>query len=143
MDGYPGLARSRDCVGQCPQGEAQERRVIGILVAVLATVRTKETAMIFFSRTASIAPGKASDAIAFGHLIAKYIKETYGTTLEVLVPIGGDPNRIAWHARYDSVADWDAMTTKLLTDKLYVELVSKQNNTFLPGSVHDALWRSL
>jgi hypothetical protein len=99
--------------------------------------------MIFFSRTASIAPGKASDAIAFGHLIAKYIKETYGTTLEVFVPIGGDPNRIAWHARYDSVAEWDAVTSKLLTDKLYVELVSKQNNTFLPGSVHDALWRSL
>jgi hypothetical protein len=99
--------------------------------------------MIFFSRTASIAPGKASDAIAFGHLIAKYIKETSGTQLEVLVPIGGDPNRIAWHARYDSVAEWDAVTSKLLTDKLYVELVSKQNNTFLPGSVHDALWRSL
>jgi hypothetical protein len=77
--------------------------------------------MIFFSRTASIAPGKASDAIAFGHLIAKYIKETYGTTLEVLVPIGGDPNRIAWHARYDSIAEWDAVTSKLLTDKLYVE----------------------
>src|SRR6267154_2205807 len=104
---------------------------------------TEETAMICFSRTASIAPGKASDAIAFGHLIAKYIKETYGTTLEVLVPIGGDPNRIAWHARYDSIAEWDAVTSKLLTDKLYVELVSKQNNTFLPGSVHDALWRSL
>jgi hypothetical protein len=118
-----------------PKGEAQERRVLGI--------RTKETTMFFFSRTASIAPGKASDAIAFGHLIAKYIKETYGTTLEVLVPIGGDPNRIAWHACYDSVAEWDAVTTKLLTDKLYVELVSKQNNTFLPGSVHDALWRSL
>src|SRR5258706_13801651 len=27
MDGYPGLARSRDSVAQCPQGEAQERRV--------------------------------------------------------------------------------------------------------------------
>lgn len=44
--------------------------------------------MLYFSRTASIAPGKASEAIAFGHLIAKYIKETYGTELVVLVPIG-------------------------------------------------------
>src|SRR5712672_710822 len=28
MDGYPGLARSRDSVAQCPKGEAQERRVL-------------------------------------------------------------------------------------------------------------------
>src|SRR5258705_3753504 len=28
MDGHPGLARSRDSVAQCPQGEAQERRVL-------------------------------------------------------------------------------------------------------------------
>src|SRR5260370_18958091 len=27
MDGYPGLARSRDSVAQCRQGEALERRV--------------------------------------------------------------------------------------------------------------------
>jgi len=84
--------------------------------------------MIFFSRTASIAPGKASDAIAFGHLIAKYIKETYGTHLEVLVPIGGDPNRISWHARYESVAEWDAVTTKLLTDKLYVTSIEAKQH---------------
>src|SRR5882672_3756320 len=27
-NGYPGLARSRDSVAQCPKGEAQERRVL-------------------------------------------------------------------------------------------------------------------
>jgi hypothetical protein len=103
----------------------------------------QETEMLSFSRTASIAPGKASDAIEFGHLIAKYIKEKYGTTLEVLVPIGGDPNRISWHARYESLAEWEAVTANLLTDKLYVELVSKQSNTFVPGSVRDDLWRTV
>jgi hypothetical protein len=30
-----------------------------------------------------------------------------------------------------------------LTDKVYVELVAKQSNTFLPGSVQDDLWRTL
>ncbi|MGA2707720.1 MAG: hypothetical protein ACLQJ0_19695 [Steroidobacteraceae bacterium] len=99
--------------------------------------------MVYFSRTASIAPGKASEAIAFGHLIAKYIKETYGTILEVLVPIGGDPNRISWHTRYDSLADWEAVTANLMTDKLYVEMVAKQSNTFLAGSVRDDLWRTV
>jgi hypothetical protein len=99
--------------------------------------------MIYFSRTASIAPGKAGDAVAFGHLIAKYIKENYDTTLEVLMPIGGNPNRIGWHTRYDSLAQWEAATAKLLTDKVYVELLAKQSNTFLPGTVHDDLWRTV
>jgi hypothetical protein len=42
----------------------------------------QEETMLSFSRTASIAPGKAGDAIVFGQLIAKYIKETYGTTID-------------------------------------------------------------
>lgn len=99
--------------------------------------------MIYFSRTASIAPGRTGDAIAFAQVIAKYINENYDTTLEVLMPIGGNPNRIAWRAHYDSLAQWEAATTRLLTDKVYVELVAKQSNTFLPGSVHDELWRTL
>jgi hypothetical protein len=99
--------------------------------------------MLYFSRTASIAPGKASEAIAFGHLIAKYIKETYGTDLVVLVPIGGDPNRISWHTHYNSLADFEAITTNLMTDKLYMEMVAKQSNTFLPGSIRDDLWRTV
>ena len=99
--------------------------------------------MVYFSRTASIVPGKAGEAIAFGNLIAKYIKETYGTTLEDLVPIGGDPNRIAWHTHYESLADWEAVTANLTTDKLYMEMVSKQANTFLAGSVRDDLWRTV
>jgi len=99
--------------------------------------------MLYFSRTASIAPGKASEAIAFGHLIAKYIKETYGTDLVVLVPIGGDPNRISWRTHYASLADFEAITTNLMTDKLYMEMVAKQSNTFLPGSIRDDLWRTV
>jgi hypothetical protein len=99
--------------------------------------------MIYFSRTASIAPGRTGDAIAFAQVIAKYINENYETTLEVLMPIGGNPNRIAFRAHYDSLAQWEAATTRLLTDKVYVELVAKQSNTFLPGSVQDELWRTL
>jgi hypothetical protein len=60
-----------------------------------------------------------------------------------MMPIGGNPNRISWHARYDSLAQWEAHTADLLTDKVYVELVSKQSNTFVPGSVHDELWRTV
>lgn len=99
--------------------------------------------MIAITRTASIAPGKTGDAMAFGHQVAKYIKEKHGTTLEVLMPIGGNPARIAWHTRYESLAQWETLTAKLLADKTYMEIVSQHADTFLPGSVRDNIWRTI
>jgi hypothetical protein len=99
--------------------------------------------MIAIIRSASIAPGKMGNATAFGHQIAKSIKTKHGTTLEVLMPIGGNPGRIAWLARYDSVARWEALTGKLIADKEYMNLILKQAETFLPGSVHDDIWRAI
>jgi len=99
--------------------------------------------MIAITRTASIASGKTSGAMAYSHQIAKYIKEKHGTTLEVLMPIGGNPARIAWHARYENLGQWETLTAKLLADKEYMELVSKHADNFLPGSVHDSIWRTI
>ena len=99
--------------------------------------------MITVTRTASIAPGKTGNAMAFGHQVANYIKEKHGTTLEVMMPVGGNPARIAWYMRYASLAEWETWTGKLLADKAYMELVSKHSDTFLPGSVHDSIWRTI
>ena len=99
--------------------------------------------MITITRTASIAPGKTGNAIAFGHQVAKYIKEKHGTSLEVMMPIGGNPARIAWYTRYESLAQWEALTGKLLADKDYLALTAKHSDTFLPGSVHDHIWRTI
>jgi hypothetical protein len=99
--------------------------------------------MIAVTRTASIALGKTGNAVAFGHQVAKYIKDRHGVTLEVLMPIGGNPARIAWHMRYQSLAEWEALTAKLLADKEYMELVSKHSDAFLPGSIRDSFWRTI
>ena len=99
--------------------------------------------MIAITRTASIAPGKTGNAVAFGHQIANYIKEKYGVTLEVLMPIGGNPSRIAWYTRYPSLAEWETLTGKLLKDQNYMELVSKHSDNFLAGSLHDHIWRTV
>ena len=48
--------------------------------------------MIHFMRSAIIGPGKIGDAIAFAQGISKYIKDTYGTAVEVLMPVGGNPS---------------------------------------------------
>lgn len=99
--------------------------------------------MITFTRSASIAPGKTGEAITFAHQMAKLIKEKYGTTLELLVPIGGNPNRIAWYARYESLAQWEALANKLIADTEYMGAIAKNSATFLPGSVYDEIWRTL
>jgi len=99
--------------------------------------------MIAFNRTAAIAPGKTSSSIGFAHEIAAYIKEAYGVELEVLLPIGGNPNRIAWSARYKDLAAMDAVNAKMLADKHYWEIVSKASDNFLPGSVRDSMWRTV
>jgi hypothetical protein len=99
--------------------------------------------MITVTRTATIAPGKLGDAMTFAHQVAKLIKDRHGTALEVLMPIGGNPSRVAWHARYDSVAQWEALNGKLLSDKEYMDLISKQTATFVPGSLNDEIWRSI
>jgi hypothetical protein len=99
--------------------------------------------MIAITRTASIAPGKLRAAMDFALQIAKYIKDNHGTSLEVLMPIGGNPNRIAWHARYDTVAQWEALTAKLLNDREYLEIIGRNSETFMAGSVRDEIWRTV
>ena len=99
--------------------------------------------MITITRTASIAPGKTREAITFGHEVAKYIKDKHGVALDVLMPIGGNPARIAWFMSYDSLAQWEALTAKLMADKEYMAMTAKAGDTFLPASVNDHIWRKI
>ena len=98
--------------------------------------------MITFYRIASIASGKTSSAIAFAHDIAAYIKKTYDLELEVLIPIGGNPQRVAWSARYKDLAAYDAVGSKLISDKQYWEIVGKGADNFIAGSIRDSIWRT-
>jgi hypothetical protein len=97
--------------------------------------------MIVFTRTASIAPGKTTAAIGYAHQLAAYIKTTLGTELDVLMPVGGNPNRITWSGRYPSLADLDERQSKLASDEKYHHLVSSGTDFFIAGSVFDSIWR--
>jgi hypothetical protein len=76
------------------------------------------------------APGKTSNAIKFAHEITAYVKEAYKIELEILLPIGGNPQRIAWTTRYKDLAAFDAVSSKLLSDKHYWEVVGKGADNF-------------
>lgn len=99
--------------------------------------------MITFIRTGSISQGKTREALAFAHQMAKIIKEKFGTTLEIALPIGGNPNRIAWHGRFESLAQWESLSAKLATDADCQAAIAQNSATFLPGSIHDEFWRTL
>jgi hypothetical protein len=99
--------------------------------------------MVTVIRSGAIAPGKTGDAIAFAHQIKKLIKEKYGVTIELLVPVGGNPGRIAFRTNYEGLGEWEALSAKLLADAEYLGALASNAAVFLPGSVNDDIWRSL
>jgi len=96
--------------------------------------------MIVFVRTGAIAPGKGVEAWAFAHKAAAYWKKNFKQELQLLRPIGGNPNRIAWSTRYSNLAAFEATTGKAMQDKKYLELLVTAGPLFIPGGIHDALW---
>jgi len=82
--------------------------------------------MIAITRTATIAPGKTRDAMAYGQEIARHVKEEHGTTFEMLMPVGRNPARIAWHARLADLAEREALTAKLMADQRYLGIVGEE-----------------
>jgi hypothetical protein len=99
--------------------------------------------MIVFYRIASVAPGKTASAIEFAKGIAGHMKSTHGVELEVKMPVGGNPQRIGWAARYANLAALDAVTEKLLGDQKYWEKIAKASDCFIAGSMHDSIWRTM
>jgi len=99
--------------------------------------------MIRFVRTATISPGKLGDALAFAKQIAEYIGKNYGQKLEIMMPIGGNPNRVAWRTEYASLAALEEFMAKSASDPKYAELVKSGGMNFVAGSLNDSIWRTL
>lgn len=99
--------------------------------------------MIILHRSASVAPGKGGPAMAFAKDVAEYGKSKYKLDMDVLLPIGGNPQRVAWLVRYKDLAAMDAVTAKLLVDTKYQEMVVKGAGNWIPGSTVDSIWRTI
>lgn len=99
--------------------------------------------MINFVRTASIAPGRNHDAFAFAKKVGEHFAKTYEVTLTVSMPIGGNPNRIAWNSTYSKLSDLEDLISKMVIDHKYGELVKESADCFIAGSVSDEIWRTL
>lgn len=100
--------------------------------------------MIAFVRVVSIKPGKSfGTAMTFAKEMAGFLKANHQIDCEVLTPVGGNPQRVAWSTRYADLAAMESFTKKLLADAKYWELVNGAADCFIPGSTHDAIWRTV
>ncbi len=99
--------------------------------------------MIAFYRTAAINSGKVGSAIAFARQIAAYLKDRHGVEVSIAMPVAGNPSRIGWAARYENLASYEAKMAALTNDPHYMELAAQGAENFIPGTLHDELWRTL
>ena len=99
--------------------------------------------MIRFVRSACVAPGKFGDALAFARQISEFVSKHYGVKLEIMLPVGGNPQRIAWRAEYSNLGAMDEFQSKLLVDSKFIELSSKGGANFVAGSMNDVIWRTV
>ena len=99
--------------------------------------------MIRFVRTATIAPGKLGDALAFAKQVTEYIAKNYGQKLEVMMPVGGNPIRIAWRTEYANLGALEEFMAKTMSDPKYAELLKTGGMNFVAGSLNDSIWKTL
>jgi hypothetical protein len=99
--------------------------------------------MISFTRIATIAPGKNAAAMAFARQVATYIKDTHKAQIDVGLPVGGNPSRVSWRSTHASLAELETAILALAVDQGYADLLAKGAELFLPGSLHDEIWRTI
>ena len=99
--------------------------------------------MIRFVRASSIVPGKLVDALAFAKEVSAYVEKNHNQKLEVMMPVGGNPHRIAWRSEYANLGALEEFQSKTMKDPKFLELLSKAGPIFIPGSVNDSIWRTI
>jgi len=98
--------------------------------------------MISFVRTGAIAPGKGAQAFAFAQKIVAYWQSNYDQHIDLLRPIGGNPNRIAFTSSYKDLTEFERILNKSSADQKYMQLVASGADCWIPGSLNDEMWRS-
>lgn len=99
--------------------------------------------MIIMRRSASVAPGMFSAAMAFATEASAQVQASTGVDVKIAIPVGGNVSRIAWIANYENLAQYEAAGLKLLGDQKYQELIKKAAGIFVPDTLHDEIWRTL
>ena len=99
--------------------------------------------MITIVRSATTQPGKMGEAVAWGKESAAIVKRVTGKEVAFCTSFGGVVGAVAWIVKYDNAAQVEEMGGKLRADREYKAALSKTASLFVPGSIHDQLWRQI
>jgi hypothetical protein len=99
--------------------------------------------MITFIRTATIAPDRIGEAMAFLHQVAKRAEESTEHQVTTSMQVGGKFGRIAQSTTHPNLAEFETAMAKLMGDPEYVKMLAAAAPLFLPNETHDELWQSM
>jgi hypothetical protein len=96
--------------------------------------------VITFIRTATAAPGKIGDLLAFGHKVGEIIGQVTGERPTVAMSFGGQANQVAWISASPNLGAMEQMFGKLMANAEYRDFLKTAEHLIVPGSVHDHIW---
>ena len=95
--------------------------------------------MITFTRSSCIANGKMVQAMEFAARARDYINENHGGQVTLHRQIGGDPTRLVWVNRFESLAQYEENLGGMLADPTWMEMMMSASDLFVEGSTQDAI----
>ena len=99
--------------------------------------------MILFTRTSDIAPGQLAPATAFAKKVSAHIEAQYGRKVEVSMPVAGNPFCIHWTSTFDNLDQFETLTTKLVQDAKYMDMIVSASTCLIAGSARDTLTKTI
>ncbi len=100
--------------------------------------------MIRFQRTARVRSGKFLEGVQFAKEVAEYINANYPLgSLLVFTELFGDTGTIHWNSDNEDLASIEKVNAQLSADQDYWALLSKGDDLFIEGSLHDTVIQSV
>jgi hypothetical protein len=97
--------------------------------------------MVYFSRRATVKPGKFQDAIKWGKEVADYLNSKYGTKIGLYSQrLGDNPaGTVYWVANMETMTKYLELVENLNKDEGYLERLTNSIGMFVDGQTFDSV----
>ncbi|MCI5125392.1 MAG: hypothetical protein D3925_13195 [Candidatus Electrothrix sp. AR5] len=101
--------------------------------------------MITSVRTANMNDGKIEAGFIWAVKVAAYISKKFSVDMQAVRNVGGLMGQVHWIARFDSLADYDAVMKKISNDEGYLNFFKEvaEQRLFDAGSLADKIYETI
>jgi hypothetical protein len=97
-----------------------------------------------WQRSSQISSGKNEEALQFALEVSEYVNNKYPEiTVRPYIEVFGTVGKVHWFVDYDSLATFERINSKLLSDAGFVALIKGAANLFIEGSGRDTMVMSI